>query len=214
MANLTKSGVIFDPSTGSGNTQQTAKLSAANLGNRVAVPVSVTYTSPGATSKTIEYQIEAAEEFCKFDDGASMAVSKTGGTVNIYGTSNSKKLIFATGSGTLPLTLAASGAFKIKGASDADYRNATSGTNISGDPGASASYKFWVQFNNVPANTSLAELTNTLTVTTDGSQTATISLVQAAGDAYINVTPTTTVIPQDGSAITVQIECNGSWSCS
>lgn len=212
MATIINNGVVFDPSEGSGKSSQTAKLSSPNRGNRTTIPVVMTYESPGAESVDITYQIEAAAEYVSFDNGSSMAVAKGGGTIDIYGKSNSSMLVFNTGQGTLPISIT-HGGYKVKGASDDNYRNASSGTAISEDPGASATYSFWIQFINVPANTSLNELTNTLSVSTEGNKTATITLTQTAGSPYIVVTPETTTIPQDGSAITIQIDCNGTWQC-
>ncbi len=204
MATLEKNGVIFDPSSGSGNSTQTVKLKTANPGNRTAIPVNVTYKAPGVANVVKTFNIEAAPEFVSYNDGTTMAVPKTGGTISVDGVSNSSKLTFSLGTGTLGLTLPST--YSAAGVST------TNDVAIKDDPGATAKFNFNIDFVNIPANTTITEKRRQVTVTTNGGKTATIDLVQAAGDPTLTVTPETTTIPQSGAAVNVQIATNTTWS--
>jgi phage tail sheath gpL-like len=118
---------------------------------------------------------------------STAAIEKTGGTITISGTSNSKKLTFTLASGgTLELTLPAT--------YTANSVSTENGADISGDPGASAEYAFSIQFANVGANPTITAKTCQLIVTDDGGHTATCTITQAAGDPVLSVSPTSVTL--------------------
>lgn len=205
---VTKQNINVDPSTGSGNTTLTFTASPASLGNRVAKKATFTVTAPGVTpNKTITATLEAAAEFVLFDDGVEMAVAKDRGSVVITGSSNSDKLTFTKGSGNIIGADITSVTYKVNTST-----NATNGIAITGDPGASAKYTFSLTLT-AAENTTINERTQQITVTTTGNKTATISLKQAAGDAYLNLSSTTITVPQTGS-VTIDVTTNTTFTVS
>jgi hypothetical protein len=96
---------------------------------------------------------------------------------------------------------------------EAAGEDTANGSAIAGDPGATAEYEYNVVLS-VPENTTIGSITRVLKVTANGGQYAQISLVQSAGDAYLSVAPTEITIPQDGSAVSVTVTSNTSWTVS
>lgn len=193
----------INPTTGSGN--GTIANSASEHTGRVARTGTVTVTGSGvSTPATYTVTQTPKEEFASFNNGTSMSVDKVGGTVTVAGKSNSSKLTFAwvgTSDVTMPTTYVAAGT------------SATSGTAITGDPGASSQFDFSIEFE-FPENETIDDITRALKVTANGGQSAQITITQAAGDATLRVTPTEITIPQDGSAVSVTVESNTSWTVS
>lgn len=205
---VTKSNISINPTTGSGNTTLTLTADPASLGNRVAKNATFTVTAPDVSpNKTITATLEAAAEFVKFDDGVEMAVVKGGGAVVITGTSNSNKLTFTKGSGSVIAADIASVKYKVNTSTEA-----TNGVAITGDPGAAAKYTFELTLTAV-ANTTISERTQQITVTSAGSKTATIQLKQAAEDAYLNLSASTISVPQTGS-VTIDVTTNTTFTVS
>lgn len=194
----------ISPASGSGN-GTISNTSSAHTG-RVKREGTVTVQGSGvATASTYRVIQTPLAEFVRFDNGTEMAVSKTGGKVTITGKSNSQKLTFewvgAVGDVSLPANYTAAGEVTVNGSA------------IEGDPGATAQYEYNVELD-VPENTTIEEVTRTLKVTANGGQTAQIAIVQAAGDAYLSVEPLEITIPQDGSAVSVSVISNTSWTVS
>lgn len=191
------------PTSGSGN--GTISNSANEHTGRVARTGMVTVTGTGvSTPATYRVTQTPKEEFASFDNGASMSVDKVGGTVTVAGKSNTSALTFAwvgASDVTLPTTYTAAGT------------SANNGEAITGDPGAASQYAFSVEFS-FPENESIDDITRVLKVTANGGQTAQISLIQSAGDATLSVSPTEITIPQDGSAVSVEVTSNTSWTVS
>lgn len=209
MADVIKNHVVVSPGSGSGNTTLQVKLSPANLGNRVAQTAEFTVTAPGVTpDKTFSAIISPAAEFVSFDDGAGMTIAKAGGSIVIKGTSNSDKLTFSKGPGTIISADISGIAYTVNTST-----NATSGTAITGDPGAQAKFTFRLPLI-ATANTTISERNQQITVTTTGKKTTTITLKQDAGDAYLTVTPTEVTVLQDGTAVQVEVNTNTTFSVS
>lgn len=191
------------PISGSGNGTISNSTSAHT--GRVKREGVVTVQGSGvATAATYKVIQTPKAEYVSFDNGSEMAVEKSGGNVTITGKSNSSKLTFSwvgTSDITLPIKYEAAG------------EQTANGTAITGDPGATAEYEYNVTLN-VPANTTVDSITRVLKVTANGGQYAQISLVQSAGDAYLSVDPTEITIPQDGSAVSVTVTSNTSWTVS
>lgn len=208
MADVSKSYVICSPGSGSGDTTLNLNAKVANLGNRLNQTDNFTITAPGVTpNKAFAAILQAAAEFVSWDDGAEASVPKAGGSVVLDGMSNADTLTFAKGTGAIIAADISAISYK------ANAAKATSGTAIPGDPGATKKYAFELTLT-AAANTTISERTQQITVTTKGSKTATITLKQAAGDPYLNVDKTSVNVPQDGSAVTLQVTTNTTFTVS
>lgn len=138
---------------------------------------------------------------------ATASVSKSGGTLTIHGKSNSSKLTFAlTGNNEIGLVLPSKYI--------ANSVETNNGAAIAGDPGAAQEYDFEITFTGIPENATIASLVSQLTVTTNNSQTATCAITQAAGDAYLEIDPTTINLTAAGTAVNVTVTSNTSWTIS
>lgn len=135
---------------------------------------------------------------------ATASSEKTGGTVTITGTSNSSKLTFSLGTGTLPLTLPTS--YTAAGIST------NNGAAITGDPGATQEYNFSIAFT-VPANEDIDSKTRQIIVTDNAGNAYTCTLTLAAGDAYLTVSQPSGDIPWDASSsVSITVESNTNWT--
>lgn len=151
---------------------------------------------------------KAADEFIT-PDGSTINVAKGGETIHVIGKSNSKLLTFKwkTNFGIANVT-----SFKVNGSI-----TATSGTAITGDPGATGEYTYDVTIV-VPKNETIEARSATLEIKGEGSTVLkTITITQALGDSYlylnspgtINVTVT---IPKGGGEQTLKILSNDKWT--
>lgn len=144
-------------------------------------------------------------EFVDIDDTASVA--QGGGSVTITGTSNSPKLTFAlTGSNDIGLVLPASYL--------ANSVSTNNGAAIAGDPGATQEYAFSITFTGIGANTGLSDLVSQLTITADNGTTDTCTITQAAASPYLTISPTTINLDASGTAVSVSVSSNTSWTIS
>lgn len=201
MAEVKQNGVVVNPSSGSGDTTLQVKAEVANRGNRVAQTATFEVEAIGVTEKK---QFVAnhlpADEFIQFDN-ASPAVDKGGGAITITGKSNTSKIAFSKGTGDIIAADISAIQFQANGS------DATSGTVIKGDPGAKAKYTFSLTLN-ASANDTIEARTQQIIATANGGQKATATLNQTAGDPFIEVTPTSIDVPQDGSAVQVTVDTN------
>lgn len=201
MAEVKQNGIVVNPSSGSGDTTLNVKAEVANRGNRVTQSATFSVEGAGVTEKK---QFVAkhlpADEFIQFDN-TSPAVDKGGGTVTLNGKSNTSKITFSKGAGDIITADISAIRFQANGSS------ATSGTAISGDPGAKAKYTFTLTLSAV-ANETIKGRTQQIIATANGSQKAITTLNQTAGDPFIEVAPTTIDVPQDGTAVQVTVDTN------
>lgn len=201
MAEVKQNGVVVNPSTGSGDTTLQVKAETANRGNRVAQIATFEVEGAGVTEKK---QFVAkhlpADEFIEFDN-KNPAVDKGGGIVTLTGKSNSSKITFSKGTGDIISANIAAIKFTANGV------GATSGTAISGDPGAKAKYSFSLTLT-AAANETIKSRTQQIIATANGGQKATTTLNQTAGDPFIEVTPTSIDVPQNGTAVQVTVDTN------
>ena len=208
MADVSKSYVICSPGSGSGDTTLNLNAKVANLGNRLNQTDNFTITAPGVTpNKTFAAILQAAAEFVSWDDGAEASVPKDGGAVVLDGMSNADTLTFSKGAGAIIAADISAISYQANAAA------ATSGTAIPGDPGATKKYAFELTLT-AAKNTTISERTQQITVTTKGSKTATVTLKQASGDPYLNIDKTSVNVPQDGSAVTLQVTTNTTFTVS
>lgn len=201
MAEVKQNGVVVSPSTGSGDTTLQVKAETVNRGNRVIQLASFEVEGAGvAIKKQFVASHLPADEFIEFDN-KSPAVDKGGGTVTLTGKSNSQKITFSKGTGNIIGASITAIKFTANGA------QATSGTNISGDPGAKAKYSFSLTLT-AAENETIQARTQQIIATANGGQRATVTLNQTAGDPFIEVAPTKIDVPQDGSAVQVTVDTN------
>lgn len=201
MAEVKKNGIVVNPSSGSGDTTLQVKAEVVNRGNRVAQTATFEVEGTGVAEKKqfVANHLPAAE-FIEFDN-SSPAVDKGGGTISLTGKSNTSKITFSKGTGDIIAADIAAINFIANGAS------AKSGVAIAGDPGAKAQYFFNLSLT-AAANETIEARTQQIIATANGGQKATTTLNQTAGDPFIEVTPTTIDVPQDGSAVQVTVDTN------
>ena len=192
--------VKVNPSSGSGNVNVNVSSIAEHTG-RVARTTILTWKA--ANVANIERTVSQAgkPEYVDVVDAAS--ADKAGKVVTISGVSNSKKLTFALGTGDLTITLPSS--------YTANSVSTSNGANISGDPGAVAEYNFSISIT-VPANTSTTAKTRQIIVTDEGGHQDVCLLTSAAGDAYVTVAEGVIELDYQGTAVTVEVKSNTSWT--
>lgn len=196
--------LIINPTQGSGN--GTISNSANTHTGRVARTGTVTVTGVGvSTPATYRVTQEPKAEFASFDNGTEMSANKGAGKVTITGKSNSAKLTFSW--------LGESYGVSLPDSYSAGGLTTNNGVNIEGDIGASAEYSFTLELD-FPKNDTVEDITRTLIVTANGGQASQIAIVQAAGDARLSVSPTEITIPQSGSAVSVTVTSNTTWTVS
>lgn len=195
----------LSPSVQSGSGNGTVNMSAlSNNTGRNSRSTTVTFSAPNCedVARTVVQQGKAETTTIQ----ASATATKAGGTVTITGTSNSSKLTFSLGTGDLAITLPAK--------YTAGGTQTNNGAAITGDPGATQEYTFSIAFT-VPENTSIDSLTKQIIVTDNAGATATCTLTQAAGDAYLRVSPASVEIPWDASTSpSFTVESNTNWTIS
>ena len=193
------------PSKVSGSGNDTVNVSA-NANNTGRNSRSTTITFSAANCDDVTRTVVQAGKAETTTIQATATATKAGGTVTISGTSNSSKLTFSLGTGdlsiTLPSTYTAAG------------NSTNNGAAITGDPGATQEFSFSIAFS-VGENTSISSLSKQIVVTDNGGHTATCTLTQAAGDAYLTVTPSSVEIPWDGAtSASFSISSNTNWTVS
>jgi hypothetical protein len=177
-----------------GRSDRTTKISGKIVGKSNSVTVTVVET--------------AAAEYIT-PDGLSISVAKGGEIIRVIGKSNSKVLTFTwkTNFGLSDVT-----SYKVNSST-----TATSGTAITGDPGATGEYTYDVTIV-VPENKTIKVRSATLEIKgEDTSVVKTITITQALGDSYLylNSQGTTTAIvtiPRDGGKKTLSVLSNDEWT--
>lgn len=211
MADVTKGHVILSPNTGTGDTQLTLKAESANVGNREIVKSVFTITASGVSpNKTITANLAAAPEFITLEQaGTGVTVPATAGRVTITGVSNSPKLEFSVESGDIVEEDLGDKQFTADGSI-----TATNGVAITGDPGADHKYEFSIDINYV-LNDTVGTRTQVFTIQgSSESVKQTLTITQSAGAARLEVTPAEITVPQDGSAVNVQVTTNTTFTVS
>lgn len=196
------------PKTGTGNQQITINSTTPYKGrsNRTTeISGKIVGKSNSVTVTVVE---TAAAEYIT-PDGLSINVAKGGETIHVTGKSNSKILTFnwKTNFGLPAVT-----SYKVNGSV-----TATSGTAISGDPGAKAEYTYDVTIV-VPKNETITARSATLEIKGEGASVVkTITITQALGDSYLylnsqGTTTATITIPAGGGAQTLKVLSNDEWT--
>lgn len=190
-----------DKSSGSGNDTVAVNTTSAFTG-RVARSGLLTFRATDVTDKIVTVNQAGKPEFVTIQSAA--VVGQAGGSVTISGTSNSTKLTFATGTGTLTIA--------IPSAYTASSISTNNGAVITGDPGAAAEYNFSITITGITANGGATELTRQLSVTANGAQSAVCLITQAATAATLSVSPTTIELDYLGTAQNITVTSNTSWT--
>ena len=188
------------PTQGSGNATVSVSTSAEHTG-RNARTTTLTFTAANVEDVVRNVSQAGKPEYVDIAESASS--DKSGKTVTISGKSNSSKLTFSLGSGTLGISLPSS--------YTANSVSTNNGAAINGDPGASAEYNFAISIV-VPANTGTTALTRQIVVTAADGKQDTCTLTLAAGDAYLRVAVGTIELDYKGTAVSVAVESNTDWT--
>lgn len=191
------------PNKTQGNGDDTVAWTGQAHTGRTSRQTTATFAASGVTPKVLTIIQAGKAEFVEMDDTA--AVAKAGGTLTISGISNSSKLTFSlTGTNGIGLVLPSS--------YTANSITVNNGASITGDPGAAQQYSFSITFTGIGENTSVAALVSQLTVTDDAGHTDTCTITQAAGDAYLTISPTTINLTAAGIAVSVSVSSNTDWT--
>lgn len=207
------------PKTGTGNAQikinsvspytgrvdRSTRVPGKIVGKSNAVPGKIVVKSDAVTVTVLE---KAVDEFI-IPDILIINVAKGGETIHVTGKSNSKLLTFTwkTNFGIANVT-----SFKVNGST-----TATSGTAITGDPGATGEYTYDVTVV-VPKNETIKARSATLEIKGEGSTVVkTITITQALGDSYLylksqGTTIATVTIPKGGGEQILTVLSNDEWT--
>lgn len=188
------------PSSGSGDATVNVSSNGEHSG-RVARTTILTWKAANVADVARTVNQAGKPEYVDIADSAS--ADKAGKNVTISGVSNSKKLTFSLGTGNLQISLPTN--------YTANSVSTQNGVNIAGDPGASAEYNFSIVIN-VPANESITAKTRQIIVTNEGGQQDTCLLTSAAGDAYVTITEGDIELDYKGTAVSVAVESNTTWT--
>lgn len=193
----------LQPSKNSGSGNDTVNVSAlsSNTGRNSR---STTVTFKAANCEDVARTVTQAGKPETSAIQSTAASEKTGGTVTLTGTSNSSKLTFSLGTGTLSLTLPST--YTAAGVTT------NNGAAITGDPGATQEYNYSIAFT-VPANTTTSAQSKQIIVTDNAGNAYTCTLTLAAGDAYLTVGTVSGDIPWDASSsVSFTITSNTNWT--
>lgn len=196
------------PKTGIGNTQiriNSVRPYTGRADRSTKVPGKIVGKTNTVTVTVLE---KAADEFIN-PNGLNISVIKDGATIHLFGKSNSKLLTFKwkTNFGLANVT-----SFKVNSST-----TATSGTAITGDPGATGEYTYDVTVV-VPKNETIKVRSATLEIKgEDSTVVKTITITQALGDSYLylnlqGTTTATVTIPKGGGEQTLEVLSNDEWT--
>ena len=196
------------PKTGTGNAQIKIN-SAKSYTGRTDRSTKVSGKIVGKTNAvTVTVLEKAADEFIT-PSSLNLNVAKDGGTIHVTGKSNSKLLTFTWKTN---FDIANVTSFKVNSST-----TATSGTAITGDPGATGEYTYDVTIV-VPKNETIKARSATLEIKGEGASVVeTITITQALGDSYLylnlqGATTATVTIPKGGGEQTLKILSNDAWT--
>lgn len=192
--------LTIDPTSGSGNGTVDFSTSTPHTGRTARTGIA-TFKAAGVEDIPKTVNQAGKPEFITMQSSAS--AGKAGGNVTISGTSNSSKLNFTLGTGTLNISLPTK--------YTANSVETNNNVAIVGDPGANAQFSFSIIIS-VPANTTVTSLSKQIICTAVGGQKATCTLTQSAGDPTLQVTPETIELSWAGTAVSAQVVSNTDWT--
>lgn len=196
------------PKTGTGNAQIKIN-SVTSYTGRIDRSTKVSGKIVGKTNAVTVTVLEKATDEFITPSGLTLNASKNGETIHVTGKSNSKLLTFTwkTNFGIANVT-----SFKVNSSI-----TATSGTAITGDPGATGGYAYDVVIS-VPKNETIKARSATLEIKGEGASVVkTITITQALGDSYLylnlqGTTTATVTIPKGGGEQTLSVLSNDTWT--
>lgn len=207
MATIT-SYLSWVPKTGTGNQRITINSVNPYTG-RVDRSTKVSGKIVGKSNAvTVTVLEKAADEFITPND-LTINVTKNGETIHVTGKSNSKLLTFKWNNN---FGIANVTSFKVNSSTIA-----TSGTAITGDPGATGEYTYDVTVV-VPKNETIEARSTTLEIKGEGATVVkTITITQALGDSYLylnsqGTTIATITIPKGGGEQILNVLSNDKWT--
>ena len=192
--------VLIDPTSGSGN--KSVSVSAVEHTGRSPRESSIVFSAADCEDATRNVIQAGKPEFTQFTETA-VSIPKEGKVVTISGVSNSNKLTFKLGTGELKINLP-----------DTYTANSTitnNGTAIVGDPGALAQFNFSIAVT-IPANETIDSLSKQVIVTDASGNVVTCTLTQTAGDPYLRVPTGDINLTYEGTAVSLKVESNTSWT--
>lgn len=189
-----------NPTQGSGNANVNVSTQSEHTGRKART---TTLTWKAANVQDVVRNVSQAgkPEYVDIADAASS--DKAGKVVTISGVSNSAKLTFSLGTGELQITLPST--------YTANSVSTSNGAAITGDPGASAEYNFSIAIT-VPANEGVEAISRQIIVTDEAGNQDVCLLTLAAGDPYITIAEGTIELDYLGTAVTVAVESNTTWT--
>ena len=198
--------VKVNPASGSGNATVKVSSTSPNTG-RSARSTKLTWTAANVDpiERTVNQAGKPTKDAFMFQNEA--AADKNTTSVTLQGAANSKKLTFSVGSTGGGLILSVPTTYT------ANSVVTNNGAEISGDPGATASYSFHIIIQ-VPVNMELKEKTGQIIVTDEDNNTATCTIRSAAGDAYVTVEDKVIELNWEGSEESISVQSNTSWTIS
>lgn len=188
------------PSSGSGNATVNVSSNGEHSG-RVARTTILTWKAANVADVARTVNQAGKPEYVDIADSAS--ADKAGKNVTISGVSNSKKLTFSLGTGDLQISIPTT--------YTANSLSTQNGVAISGDPGALAEYNFSIVIN-VPANESITPKNRQIIVTDEGGHQDVCLLTSAAGEAYVTIAEGDIELDYKGTAVSVAVESNTTWT--
>lgn len=213
MAGLVKGFVRTNTDSGSGNGTVSFWAGSKNTG-RDARSLDVTFSAANVSNVYVTVNQSGKTEYVLYDN-TDPSVPGTGGTLTLYGKSNSKSLVFSIGALneiglSIPTNYVAAGI----------TTNATSGAVIGAgtaqeDPGKSEEFTWSITFN-IGANTGISAKKTQIIVTDFRGDTHTCEITLDAGAATLSVSPTTVNLAWDAdtqqSGASVTVTSNTSWT--
>lgn len=192
--------VKVTPASGSGDKEVNVASNAEHTGRNARNTV-LTWKAVGVADVPRNVIQAGKPEYVDIADTAS--APKEGKVVTISGESNSKKLTFSLGTGSLELTLPEN--------YTANSVQTANGAEIAGDPGALQMYAFSISFT-VPENDDVDAKSRQIVVTDEGGHQDVCLLTLAAGDAYLTVQEGDINLNYQGTPVTVQVQSNTEWT--
>lgn len=195
------------PKTGTGNAQIKINSVTPYTGRTdrsTQVPGKIVGKTNAVTVTVLE---KAANEFVT-PYTLLINVAKGGETIHVTGKSNSKLLTFTW---KINFGIANVTSFKVNGST-----TATSGTAITGDPGATGEYTYDATLV-VSKNETIKVRSAALEIKGEDTSIKTITIIQAIGDSYLylnsqGTTTATVTIPKGGGEQILSVLSNDTWT--
>lgn len=192
--------VKVSPASGSGNATVNVSSTAPHTGRKARTSV-LTWKAANVDDVARNVSQAGKPEYVDIDDAASSASG--GQTVTISGVSNSAKLTFSLGTGSLNISLPST--------YTANSVTTNNGAAISGDPGAAAEYNFSIKVT-VPANSGTSAISRQVIVTDEAGHKDVCTLTLAAGAPYITIEMSSIELDYQGTPVAVAVKSNTTWT--